>query len=325
MEYQNLGKTDLKVSKLGIGTWQLSGPYKLNGYPDGHDYISKKYVSKLIRYCADRGINIIDCAPIYGNGRGEKIIGSIIQNSRDNWILSTKFGRNNNIKKQNSSKMDPKCIVDSLHHSLKNLKTDYLDIFMFHSSPNENNVAECVETLKSLQDNGKIRYIGISTESIQDIKLLYDYYKFDVIMFPHSIIDKPKDMLRFIKNKKIGTMIRGVLKDGRLSGKYFNAKPSFTKNDIRINMSKNINFNNYSIFKSIIPDGMSMSQTAIKYIVDQPTTDTVILGAKNIHDYDEAIKSLGFPKLNFSKELLIKYLKLKLRLTNSTRFKRIKL
>ena len=325
MEYQNLGQTNLKVSKIGIGTWQLSGPYKLNGLPDGHDHISKKYVSKLIRFCSDRGINVIDCAPIYGNGRGEKMIGSIIKHSRDNWILSTKFDRYNKIKKNNSSNIDPKCIVDSLHHSLKNLKTDYLDIFMFHSLPNEINLMECVETLANLKNDGKIRYVGISTESINDIKLLNDFYKVDVIMFPHSIIDNPKDILRFVKDNKVGTMIRGVLKEGRLSGKYFYAKPSFTNNDIRINLNKNINFKNYSIFKSIVPDGMSMSQTAIKYIIDQPTTDTVILGAKNIQDYDIAIKSLGFPKLNFSKELLIKYLKLKLRLKNSTRFKSIKL
>ena len=199
MEFQSLGKTELKVSKIGIGTWQLSGPYKVNGVSDGHDYINEKYISKLIKHCADKGINIIDCAPIYGNGRGEKIIGNSIKGSRESWILSTKFGLNNRPNDIRSTDLKPKNIIKSLNESLKNLKTDYIDIFMFHSPPNENNVAECVETLKSLKNSGKIRYIGISTESIQDIKLLYDFYKFDVIMFPHSIIDNPKDIFRFIK------------------------------------------------------------------------------------------------------------------------------
>lgn len=298
MEYRTLGKTFLKVSAFGIGTYQLSGPLSLDGKADGFPDVGYDAVINLIHACEDMGINVIDSAEIYGAGEGERRVGKAIQGRRDRWLLSTKFGWRQGAAGNRITDSHSSTIRSSLEGSLRRLNTDYIDIYLYHTPPALDDIDQGINVLETLKKEGKIRHYGISTEDSSILSKLLKGQNLDVIQFEHSLIKKPQKILSLSEKYRLGRMVRGGLKSGMLSGKYFYHRPDLPDEDVRKDWFSSVDFKQFLIYESLVPEGFSMTNFALRYLLDLETTDVVILGGKSIFDYRESLKTLEMPQLN---------------------------
>jgi aryl-alcohol dehydrogenase-like predicted oxidoreductase len=298
MEYRKLGKTELMVSPICIGAWQLAGPLAFDGKPDGHPDPGREHTLRLIAELGDRGINLIDTAEQYGNGEAERRVGQATVGKRDRWIISTKFGYRVGPGGQRVDDASPPTIMPSLDRSLKRLQTDYIDIYLYHCPPEAKDLDASREVLESAKKAGKIRCYGISTADFNLIKLLHDHQMLDVLQYPTSLLVPRPEIDAFISTHGIGTQIRGVMAQGRLSGKYFHHTPTWRSDDNRSNGPRDEDYTRYAAFENALPEGMTMAQVAIRWILDKPAHHTICMGAKNLADYEAAIEAVNRPPLS---------------------------
>lgn len=298
MEYRTLGKTGLKVSSIGIGTWQLSGSLTIDGKADGFPDLGQERVISLIKACGNLGINFIDSAEIYGDGEGERRIGKSIKGKRDRWIVSTKFGLRRGNNGERISNARPETIRPSLENSLRRLQTNYVDIYLYHSPPDSEFIEEGKEVLETLKQEGKIRFYGISTNSYRVLEQLTQQNAVDVVLFSQSLIRQPSEILNLIEKHNLGSAIRGAMESGKLSGKYFDRQPKFSEKDIRDRTFKRVDTRKYSIYKKFLPSGVSMDVFALRYLLDFDTTHTIVLGGKSIEQYQKALQAIDLPRLS---------------------------
>ena len=298
MTLRTLGKTGLQVSPLCVGTWQLAGPLNFDGKPDGHPDPGKENAIRLIQELGDRGLNFIDTAEQYGAGEAERRTGLALKGQRDRWIISTKFGYRVGPGVTRIDDSSPDTILNSLEGSLHRLGTDHLDIYLYHCAPDLKDLAEARKILEGARQEGKIRFFGISTDCIDMAKALHQEGLLDVLQFPSSLLEPASELTAFCEQYDIGTQLRGVLSQGRLSGKYFTQQPQWDSNDNRSERLADSDLSRYAVLAEGLPEGYSMAQAAIRWVLDQPAHDSICLGAKNLSDYESAIAALSLPALD---------------------------
>ncbi|MCK5248131.1 aldo/keto reductase, partial [Candidatus Bipolaricaulota bacterium] len=156
MRFRRLGKTDLRVSVIGLGTYQFGGRW-------GKAFMPKE-VAEIIDTAKDNGINFIDTAECYGmNQLSENLVGGAIASSRSHWVLATKFGHEKLSPTKNRSAYTAPEMLKQLETSLRALRTDYVDLYQFHSGSNEAfDNDELWTMLEKQKQAGKIRHLGIS-------------------------------------------------------------------------------------------------------------------------------------------------------------------
>src|SRR5215204_7088308 len=125
MKYRTLGSTGLKVSVIGVGTWQLGGEW-------GKDFTQAE-VDPMFRRAKELGINLIDTAECYGDHTSERLIGAAISRDREKWIVATKFGHKFHGYMNRTDTRTPETAREEIEQSLKALATDYIDIEQYHS------------------------------------------------------------------------------------------------------------------------------------------------------------------------------------------------
>ena len=292
MKYRKLGKSDINVSVLGIGAWQLGGPLTLDGKVDGHPDPGKENVLHWIRELGQRGINFIDTAEQYGDGESERRVGEAIKPQRSQWIISTKFGARRGPNGERINDPSPTTIQTSLEGSLKRLQTDYIDIYLFHIPPKKDWIPDCIQILEKMKSQGKIRTYGISTNNIHALDLLLEHNGCHVLQFACNMLRHQPEFTKKIQENQLGAVARGTMGGGLLSGKYFDKPPVFHPDDNRNQWLQQSDFLKYSQFKEIIPKEYTMAQMALRYVLDLPFVDSVLLGSKSLEEYLEMIETV---------------------------------
>lgn len=297
MKLNQLGQTGIQVSPLTIGAWQLGGPLFFDGKPDGHPDPGEENVIRMIHELGDLGINAIDTAEQYSAGESERRVGEALKGRRDNWVISTKFGYRvgpNNVRIDDSS---PPTILPSLEGSLKRMGSDYIDVYLYHCAPAVEDLEEGRAVLEKAKEQGKIRSYGISTGSPDMVAALIEADSIDVLQFPTSLLDPASKLWKLAQENNLGTQLRGVMAQGRLSGKYFDKKPKFRSDDNRSNWCADEDYARFAVLAECLPEGMTMAQAAIRWTLDQPGAHTICMGAKNREDYRSAIAAAELPPL----------------------------
>src|SRR5690625_3000471 len=159
-----LGQTDLKINPVGLGANAVGGH---NIYPNLDDQVGVEVVKTAI----DKGMNFIDTAYSYGNGRSEELIGKALKEvgNREEVVIATKAAQ----REENGKRVldnSPAFLKQSVEESLRRLQTDYIDLFYIHHPDEETNKAEAVGALQELKEEGKIRAIGVSNFSMEQLK-----------------------------------------------------------------------------------------------------------------------------------------------------------
>lgn len=295
MEYRTLGKTGLRVSAFGIGTWQFGGPVAIQGKADGFPDPGEHATIDLIQRVGERGVNLIDTAPMYGLGEGERRVGRAIAGRRDQWIVATKFGVAPHRREGKRVRLD--AIRLQLEASLQRLRTDYVDLYQYHCPPDPALVPVVHEALEELKQAGKIRFHGISTQDSRSLQVLLRHGT-DFALLAQSMLTHPAESLRLATKNDLGILVRGVMEWGRLSGRYFDGNAWFAAEDIRSDAFEFEDLARYACLQDLCPEGVAMATFAIRYVLDYPSSHCIVLGGKSIEQYEEAFAALDLDPLD---------------------------
>ncbi|MCT2537004.1 aldo/keto reductase [Aquibacillus koreensis] len=282
MKYRRLGSTDLDVSVIGIGTWQFGGEW-------GKDFTQME-VDQILDKGREVGINLLDTAECYGDHLSESFIGDYLsRNNREDWIVATKFGHHfiDNFERTRQWKADQ--VLKQLDHSLKSLKTDYIDLYQAHSCSDEEFNNDDLWTMLDKQvQAGKIRNLGISLQneaSTYQTKTAKEVNARAIQLIYNRLQREPEDeVLPIAEKDNLGVLARVPLASGYLSGKY---KPgaTFEKSDVRskhdqADTSKKLKLVE-EIARNEVPEGVPMATWALAWCLKHPAVSTVIPGCKN--------------------------------------------
>lgn len=279
MKQRILGSTGLKASVIGVGTWQFGGEW-------GLDY-TQPQVDAIFDAARETGINLIDTAECYGDHLSEKFVGEAIRRDRDNWILATKFGHHFHDLFDRTTDWSPEDVVRQLDASLEALQTDYVDLYQFHSGPDEAFETEGLwEALAREKAKGKIRHLGVSIggpNSYQTGKASAVGAETIQVVYNRLETKPEEEVLPLCEKHRLGVLARVPLASGYLSGKY---KPGdeFPKNDVRSHWGGN---RDEKIAQALeirdreVPDDVNMAQWALAWCLRNAVVTTVIPGCKN--------------------------------------------
>jgi aryl-alcohol dehydrogenase-like predicted oxidoreductase len=283
MIFRTLGKTGLKVSAISLGTWQFGGEWNKT--------FTQNEVDELLDTAAAGGINLIDTAECYGDHLAESLIGNYLsRRDRTKWFVATKFGHKFLGFNNRQWEMEPHTVLRQLDLSLQALKTDYIDIYQFHSGSNELfDQPNLWEVLLKQKEKGKIRFLGISISSKADSYQAINASKVgaDVLQILYNRLDRraEKDFFPYAQEQNLGVLVRVPLAGGFLTGKY-KTGCTFPKTDIRSTYptEKIISWIKEAeeIQKNEIPPGVSFSQWAIAWCLKNPIVHSVIVGCKTL-------------------------------------------
>ena len=307
MEYNNLGKSGLKVSRLSLGSWLTFG--KL---------IEDKVSEKMMHYAYDHGINFFDNAEIYARGKSELVMGKILKKSawsRDSYIVSSKvfFGTGGQWPTQKG--LNRKHVFEACHQALKRLQVDYLDLYFCHRPDKSTPIEETVWSMHQLIMQGKILYWGTSEWSAQEIMEAHMFAKQNHLIGP--VMEQPEynmfarrkvevEFTQLYKTVGLGTTIWSPLASGILTDKYLNKFPKGTRLGVEgLEWLKEKNLTEDKLAKiSLLNElsndlGMSLPVMSIGWCLKNENVSTVILGASKMSQLKENMKSIdALNKLN---------------------------
>ena len=229
MQYRVLGNSGLKVSVVGLGTWQFGGEW-------GVDFTQPE-VDAIIGTAKGEGINLIDTAECYGDHLSEQFIGKAIAGQRDQWIVATKFGHHFHDAFDRDRDFGPMDVVAQLDASLKALRTDYVDLYQFHSGSDDEFSTEGLwEALAKEVAKGKIRHLGISIGANDNVAQTDRATEVgaSVIQVVYNRLQREPEAGVFpsCERQNLGVLARVPLASGFLSGKYAPGA-SFPDSDVR--------------------------------------------------------------------------------------------
>ncbi|MFB9761435.1 aldo/keto reductase [Ectobacillus funiculus] len=295
MKYRRLGKTELKVSVIGVGTWQFGGEW-------GKTF-SQREVNQMLDKAKEVGMNLIDTAECYGDHLSEALIGKYLQqDQREDWVVATKFGHHFHGHVNRTNHWGAEEVLKQLDASLKALRTDYIDLYQFHSGSDEvfDNDGLWTALDKQVQA-GKIRHLGISIGSNDNVYQTDAATKVnaEVIQVVYNRVDqKPEGQVFFsCQRQDLGVLAREPLANGFLSGKY---KPGavFEQNDWRSLKNQEQLKLVEEIQSKEVPEGVHMAQWALAWCLKNPAVTCVIPGYRNAEQLESSAKAADLEPMN---------------------------
>ncbi|MCM3168588.1 aldo/keto reductase [Peribacillus frigoritolerans] len=298
MEYVQVANTDMKASRIGLGTWAIGG-WMWGGTNEENSI-------QTIHAALDKGINVIDTAPVYGFGTSEEIVGKAVKQygNRDRILIATKVALNwkNEQPFRDGSRQR---IMKEVEDSLKRLQTDYIDMYQLHWPDPLVPIEETAEAMKNLYDSGKIRAIGVSNFSTEQMEIFRKVAPLHTAQPPYNLFERDieKDILPYCEEHNIATLLYGSLCRGLLSGK-MTSDYKFNGDDLRNNDPKfqHPRFDQYIRAVEQLDKrakehyNKSVIHLAVRWILDQPGADIALWGARR-PDQVEAVNDITGWKL----------------------------
>lgn len=291
MKQRQLGKGGPILSEIGLGTWAIGGPWDWGWGPqDDRESV------RTIHQALDVGINWIDTAAVYGLGHAEEVIAGALGDLREEIYLATKCGlvwdsrgrvRNNN---------RPESIFKEAESSLRRLKTDYIDLYQIHWPDPDTPVEDSWEAMVRLQEQGKVRYIGVSNFDVPLLDKCNAIAHVTSLQPPYNLIRREieQEILPWCNAHQTGVVAYSPLHSGLLTGKFDIAR--LAKDDWR---RKSPYFREPQLSKGLrLVEALkpiaekydkTLSQLSIAWVLMNPTVTSAIVGARRPEQVEEIV------------------------------------
>jgi myo-inositol catabolism protein IolS len=303
MEYRPFGKTDLRVSAIGFGCWEIGGTY---------GRIDEAQFARAVQQAIDSGITCFDTAEAYGMGVSEQALARALGGRRGDVAIVTKFGvgYEEMPTRRDSSR---KRVMASIDKSLQRLQTDHVDVYLVHWPDPDTPLDETMQALDDIMRAGKARYIGVSNFRLAQIETCMRLRRIDVVQYGWNLFDQrmQAEIFPYCAAQQIGVMAYGSLAYGMLSGT-FDAGMQFDESDWR---SRGGMLGNLNLFRTLFgPDhfprnltaveelkrlaakhGKTLPQFALRWTLSNPVIGTALVGFREPAEVTENLGALGGP------------------------------
>ncbi len=286
----------MRVSEISLGTWAFGGDWGTVSEDDAY---------AALNHAVDLGVNFLDTADVYGDGRSERLIGRLLKDRPDDEILvATKAGRR--LDPHTPEGYNYENLSAFVERSLQNLGVDALDLLQLHCPPTETYRQDSTfEALDRLQEEGKVKNYGVSVEKVDEARMALSYPNVKTVQIIFNIFrQKPaEEFFPLAEERNTGILARVPLASGLLSGK-MSAERSFTEDDHRNFNREGQAFDRGETFsgvnfetglraaeelKELVPEGYSLAQFALRWILMHPAVSCAIPGGKNPRQVEENV------------------------------------
>jgi aryl-alcohol dehydrogenase-like predicted oxidoreductase len=304
MRYRPLGRTGWNVSEISFGAWAIGGSW---------GEVSDEESLATLRKAVECGVNFIDTADVYGDGRSERLIAKFKKDRQEQIIVATKAGRR--LPKQTEAGYSRQNLTAWIEDSLRNLSTGSLDLLQLHCPPTSlYDHAEVFGILDDLVQTGKIRYYGVSVEKVEEAPTAIQHPNVQTVQIIFNCFRQRPAEVFFAEamRRKVGILARVPLASGLLTGK-FNAHSHFPADDHR-------NFNRHGEafdvgetfsgvdfktgleaveeLRALVPSGVSMSEFALRWILMFDAVTCAIPGGKRPEQVADNCHASDLPLLD---------------------------
>jgi aryl-alcohol dehydrogenase-like predicted oxidoreductase len=305
LEYRDLGQTGMRVSEISLGTW---------AFGDGWGTVREDDAFGALNRAVDLGVNFLDTADVYGDGRSEKLIGRLLKDRPDDEILvATKAGRR--LDPHTPQGYDYDNLSAFVERSLSNLGVEALDLLQLHCPPTAVYRQDSTfEALDRLQKAGKVRNYGVSVEKVEEARMALDYPGVATVQIIFNIFrQKPaEEFFPLAEERNVGILARVPLASGLLSGK-MRSDRVFGEDDHRSFNREGQAFDKGETFsgvdfetgllaaedlKELVPEGNTLAQFALRWILMHPAVSCAIPGGKNASQVEDNVAAAEMPPLS---------------------------
>ena len=308
MEYVNLGKTGVKVSRICLGCMSYGVPPAGPLRPGSNAWsLNEEQSEPFFRQALDAGINFFDTANVYATGDSERVLGRFLKENakREDTVIATKL---NGVMRDgpNGGGLSRKEIFFELDESLRRLGTDYVDLYQIHRWDKTTPIDETLEALNDVVRAGKVRYIGASSMwAWQFSKALYTSEKHGwakfVTMQPHYNLlyrEEEREMLKLCLDQGVGVIPWSPLARGRLARPWEAEATTRSESD---GYAKNLYTKTAEADKLVVERlakvagerGVPMAQVALAWLLTKPAITAPIVGATKLHHLEDAVAAVG--------------------------------
>ena len=304
MNYREFGKTNIKVSEVGLGTWQIGGSW---------GGVTEETALGILTTAVKKGVTFFDTADVYGDGKSERLIAQIIKIQPKNVFVASKIGRWSSPGWPGNFELD--VMRQHVQACILRLGVEALDLVQLHCIPTETlRSGEVFDNLRQLKNEGLIKDFGVSVETIEEAKicLLHDDVVSLQVIFNIFRQKAIKELFDEAYEKKVAIIVRIPLASGLLSGKMtkdtvFGATDhrNFNRDGQSFNIGETFAGLEFSKgveladeLKQLVPEGMTMAQMSLRWVLDFPAVTTVIPGASSIAQIESNVSASDLPPLS---------------------------
>jgi len=305
MEYRTFGRTGWKVSAIGFGAWGIGG--------DVWGPTDDKTSLATLHRAIDLGVNFFDTADVYGDGHSEQLIAEVRKARSEQIIVATKAGRR--LNPHIASGYNRQNLTSFVERSLRNLQMETLDLLQLHCPPSEvYTMPEVFGILDDLVQQGKVRFYGVSVERVDEAlkAITYPNVQSVQIIFNMFRLKPSEQFFKAAREQQIGILARVPLASGMLTGK-FTSSTQFDPNDHRNFNRHGEAFDQGETFsgvdyetglqaveelRTLVPDGATMAQFALRWILMFPEVSSTIAGAKNQQQIKDNVQAASLQPLS---------------------------
>ena len=287
MNYRHLGRTGFEVSEVSLGAWQIGGEWGT---------VSEADALSVLRAALDSGINFIDTADVYGDGRSEHLIAQALRNHNGKVYVATKAGRR--LAPHVAHGYNRPNLTSFIERSLHNLERDALDLVQLHCPPTEvYYLPEVFGILDDLKRDGKVLHYGVSVEKVEEGLIAIEHPNVETVQIIFNPFRQRAQELLFplCKERQVGVLARLPLSSGLLGGKIrrdsqfaaddhrsFNRNgEQFDKGETFSGIPLDAGLSAVEEIRKLVPEGFTMANFALRWILDEPAVTCVIPGARN--------------------------------------------
>lgn len=302
MKYRPFGQTGIRVSEIGLGCWQFGGDF---GPVDNEE------AEATMEAAIQVGINFFDTANVYGSGQSESWIGNYLSKSRETVFVATKYGRGPGVYPDGYSLAGMR---QQTLDAIERLRVEQIDLLQLHCVPTEIlRKGEVFDWLRTLQQEGLIAHFGASIETVEEGFICLEQSGLTTLQVIFNVLrQKPAhELFPEAQKKGVGVIVRLPLASGLLSGK-FTPQTQFAETDHRHYNRNGECFNVGETFaglpfekgvelaeglRGFLPEGFSMVDLALRWILDHQAVTTVIAGAKRVEQVIANTRASRLPRL----------------------------